>query len=71
MARNMSNGRQVGRPAQGKNSGFIEDPKWSPKPQPAPRVVTQGSVSKPKALPKWSPKAQPAPGRVSNPGPAV
>jgi hypothetical protein len=71
MARSMSNGKKVSRPAQGKNSGFKEDPKWSPKPQGGPRVVTQGSVSKPKALPKWTPKAQAAPGRVSNPGPAV
>ena len=33
---------------------------------PAPKVVSAGTVSKPKT-PKWRPKAQPAPRRVSNP----
>lgn len=71
MARNMSNGRSVGRPAQGNNSGFKEDPKWSPSSQPAPPVVSTGSVSKPKSTGRWAPKPQSAPGVVSNPGPAA
>lgn len=71
MARNMSNGRKVGRPAQGNNSGFKEDPKWNPKPQPAPPTVSTGTVSKPKGTGKWRPKPQSAPGSVQNPGPAA
>jgi hypothetical protein len=72
MARSMSKGRTVGRPAQGNNSGAKEDPKWSPAPQPAAVVVTQGSVSKPSsAARKARFKPQSAPGRVSNPGPAA
>lgn len=37
--------------------------------QPGPRRVSQGSVSRPKALPKWRPRRQVGdpPRRVSNP----
>jgi len=39
------------------------------KSQPAPTVVSQGTVSKPKKLAKWRPRVDPAnaPGRVVNP----
>jgi hypothetical protein len=72
MARNMSNGRQVARPAQGKNSGFKEDPKWAPTPQPAPPVIGTGTVSKPKGTGSWRPTLLPGPSKtVQNPGPPV
>jgi hypothetical protein len=71
MARSMP-GKTVSRPAQGRNSGFKEDPKWSPKAQPAPVKVGTGTVSNPKsATRKARFKPQGGPGRVSNPGPAV
>lgn len=66
-----SNPRSVGRPAQGNNRGFREDPQWSPKAQPAPVKVSTGSVSKPKSTGRWAPKPQPAPGRINNVGPGV
>lgn len=49
MARNMSSGRKVGRPAQGNNSQMREDPKWAPKQLPGPTVVSSGTQSKPKS----------------------
>ena len=49
MARSMSKGRKVSRPAQGDNKGLREDAKWSPAPQPAATVVSTGSVSKPRS----------------------
>jgi hypothetical protein len=65
-------GKSVGRPAQGNNRGFREDPKWNPKPQAGPPVKSSGSVSKPKPpTPKWNPKPQPGPGRIHNAGPGV
>jgi hypothetical protein len=36
-------------------------------PNATPKVVSKGSVSRPKPLPKWRPQAQPAPRRVSQP----
>ena len=66
MSRSMSNGRKVARPAQGDNKELREDPKWAPKPQPAPRKVSTGSVSKPKsATAKARFKPQPGPGRIN------
>lgn len=49
MARSMSKGRKVGRPAQGDNKEFREDPKWAPKPAPAAKVVSSGTASKPRS----------------------
>jgi hypothetical protein len=69
MARNMP-GRKVSRPAQGKNSGMREDPKWAPTPQAAPPQVSTGSVSHPKSTGRWNPKPQAAPGQINTTLPA-
>lgn len=71
MPRAMSSGRKVSRPAQGKNSGFKEDPKWSPKPQAAPTKVSTGSVSKPNSTGRWAAKPQAAPKIIQGVGVGV
>lgn len=72
MSRSMSSGRKVSRPAQGKNSGMREDPKWAPAPQPGPTQVSTGSVSKPKpaATGRGNFKPQSAPKSVNTTLPA-
>lgn len=76
MAKSMSNGRKMSRPAQGNNSrpvptaapayrsGVVSSTSAAGTTGPDPKVVKVGSVSKPKPLPKWRPKVQAAPRRT-------
>lgn len=69
MARSMSSGKKVSRPAQGVNSrraGGLDKPKLSPTHPATVRQVSRGKLSAPKALPKWSPAAYPTPRVVAN-----
>jgi hypothetical protein len=74
MARSMSKGRKVSRPAQGDNKEMREDAKWAPKPAPAAKVVSSGSQSKPKsagAQARFKPDYIKVTKVIKNPGPAA
>lgn len=53
MARSMSNGRNVGRPAQGHNSIAKTGGRSAYKPDAAPVVKSRGSVSHPNDTGNW------------------
>lgn len=59
MARNMP-GRSVSRPAQGINSTPRKPKKWAPVGDPAPKVVSRGTLSRPTKLAKWAPRVDSA-----------
>lgn len=74
MARSMSKGRKVSRPAQGDNKELREDPKWAPRPAPAAKVVSSGSVSKPRsagAQARFKPDYVKVTKTINNVGPGV
>ncbi len=50
----------------GENSRPKKLPKWAPVAEPAPSVVSRGSVSRPVPLPKWRPRTLPQdrPGKI-------
>jgi hypothetical protein len=55
-----TNTRTVSRPAQGVNSVPRKPGKWNPSGDPAPKVVSRGTLSRPAKLGKWSPRVDAA-----------
>ncbi len=65
-----TNTRTVSRPAQGDNATRKNrPPRPAYQPEPAPKVVSRGTVSRPVPLKKWNPQTLPQdkPGRVYTP----
>lgn len=60
MARKMSSGRSVSRPAQGRNSVNTPTARPAYAVEAGPRVVSRGTQSRPKPLAKWNPRTNPA-----------